>query len=168
MFFLECLKAPVLQHHSRVKVFTDGKHCWNLHGSTFILYFTLIQEKLSQKTSLLVRTERIWLFGNTLAGDHMYSSHTWGKVHQEVKTLLSEKRKPLSRISIAFSQSTQNFAHFQKKDQLHSLNISLQKMWLREFPKAPVLEHHSRLKVFMGDKHCWNLHGGTFTPIFFH
>ena len=34
--------------------------------------FLLIQSKLSYKTSLLVRSEKLGLFGNTLAANHMY------------------------------------------------------------------------------------------------
>ena len=34
------------------------------------------------------------------------------------------KRKRFSEISIAFSQSAQNFVHFENEDQLHGLNIS--------------------------------------------
>ena len=34
------------------------------------------------------------------------------------------KTEEFSSFFIAFSESTQNFAYFQKKDQLHSLNIS--------------------------------------------
>ena len=34
---LECPKASVSEHPSGVKVLTGPKHCWNLHGRTFIL-----------------------------------------------------------------------------------------------------------------------------------
>ena len=36
---------------------------------------------------------------------------------------LSQKQKTFSEIFIALSKSTQNFVHFEKKDQLHSVNI---------------------------------------------
>ena len=74
--------------------------------------FLLIQSKLSYKTSLLVRSEKLGLFGNTLAANHMYSRHNWGKFLQKFKTPLFEKLKTLSVICIAFLQSKQNFAHF--------------------------------------------------------
>ena len=86
--------------------------------------FPLIQEKLSSKTSLLIRSEILGLFGQTLTADLMYSRHICQKLWQKVQTLLSQKRGTFSRIFIAFMESPQNFAHFQKKDQLHSLNIS--------------------------------------------
>ena len=37
MWLLECLKAPVLEHPSRLKVLTRTKHFWTLQGSSFNL-----------------------------------------------------------------------------------------------------------------------------------
>ena len=76
------------------------------------------------KTSALVRFEILGLFGNRFTADCMYSRRRWEKLFQPVQMLLSEKRRLFSGILIAFLDSTQNFAHFQKKDHLHSLNIS--------------------------------------------
>ena len=38
--------------------------------------------------------------------------------------LLSQKRRTFSQIFINFSESKKDFANFEKKDQLYSLNIS--------------------------------------------
>ena len=84
--------------------------------------FPLIQDKLSKKTSLLVRSEIFELFGNTFAADHIYSRHNWGKFTQHVKCPLSQKEKTFFGIFIAFFQSTEIFAHFVKKGQLYSLS----------------------------------------------
>ena len=54
----------------------------------------------------------------------MYSRHRWEKLPQQLQTLLSQKQKTFSAIFIAFSESTEKISHFQKKDYLHSLNIS--------------------------------------------
>ena len=62
-------------------------------------------------------------FGNTLTADHMYSPRTWEKIHKQVQKLLCEKRKTFSENFIAFPKSTENSAHFERKDQLHSLNL---------------------------------------------
>ena len=64
------------------------------------------------------------LYGNMLTADHMYSRHRWEKLWEKVKRLSSQKRGIFSAIFIAFFESTQDFAHFQKNNQLHSLNIS--------------------------------------------
>ena len=77
------------------------------------------------KAYLLVRSEILGLFGNTLTADDLYSCHRSKIFLQQVQTLLSLKRKTFSQNFIAFLQSPQNSAHFEKKkDQLHSLNIS--------------------------------------------
>ena len=48
MWLLEYLKAPVLEHPSRVNVATSPKHYWNLHGSFgFEPNFPLIEDKLN-------------------------------------------------------------------------------------------------------------------------
>ena len=85
--------------------------------------FPSIQDKLSCKSSFSVRSEILELFRNTLTGDHMYSRRRWEKFPQKVQTLLSQKWKKLSEIFIAFLEYTQNFPHFEKKYQLHNLNI---------------------------------------------
>ena len=68
----------------------------------FYLNFPLILKRLSWERSPLVRTEILGLFGNTLTVDHMYSRHRREKLPQQVRTLLSQKRKIFSRIFIAF------------------------------------------------------------------
>ena len=54
----------------------------------------------------------------------MYSSHRLDKLSQQVQRLLSQNRRTFSLIFLAFSESKQDFADFEKKDQLHSLNVS--------------------------------------------
>ena len=53
----------------------------------------------------------------------MYSRHRSDKLPRQVQTSLSQKQKTFSAVIIAFLESTQNFTHFERKDQLHSLNI---------------------------------------------
>ena len=53
----------------------------------------------------------------------MYSPHRWEKLRQQVQLLLSNKAITFSQIFVAFLESTQSFAHFEKKDELHSSNI---------------------------------------------
>ena len=79
---------------------------------------------MSWKTSPLARPEILGLFGKTFTADRMYSRHRWQKLHKQVQTLLSHKRRTFSEIFIAFLESRKNLAHFEKNDQLHSLNNS--------------------------------------------
>ena len=85
--------------------------------------FPLMQDKLSWKTSLLVRSEILRLFGKTLTADHIYSVHRGEKLRQKAQRLLSQKPSTFSRNFISFSESTQNFAHFQKKRSASQLDI---------------------------------------------
>ena len=75
-------------------------------------------------TSLLVISETLGLFGNTMTADHMYFRHRWEKFPKQVQTQLSQKQKTFSGNFIAFLKSGENFRHFEKKDHLHSINIS--------------------------------------------
>ena len=85
--------------------------------------FPLTKDKLSQKTTLSVRSVISALFLNTLTPDHVYSRHNWENFPQHVQTRLSQKLETYSGIFMPFLKCTQTFAHFQKKDQVHSLNI---------------------------------------------
>ena len=35
----KCSKSPISKHPSRVNVLRQPKHCWNLHDSTFLIFF---------------------------------------------------------------------------------------------------------------------------------
>ena len=104
-----------------------------VHGSQTLLEpalqrfypnFSLIWDKVSWKRSPLVRSKILGLFCNTFNADRMSSFHRLEKLSRQVQTLLSQKRRTFSDIFLAFSECTQNFAHFETKDQPHSLNIS--------------------------------------------
>ena len=118
----KCGYLNVLEHPSTVNVFTDPKHCLNLHYNTFIPIFHWSRTNWSWKYLLLVRFEILGLFGNTFTEDHLYCRHRCEKLPQEVETQLSRKRRIFSRIFITFSGSRQNFAPLENKDHLHSLN----------------------------------------------
>ena len=132
--------------------------------------FPLIQHRFIQKTSLFVRCEVLGLFGNALAANHMYCRDNWEKFPQHVKTPLSQKAKRFYPIFIAFLESTKNFACFEEKFQLYSLNswevIGSQRCGCFECPKAPVSEDSSAVKVLTGARHCGNLFGRSLIPIF--
>ena len=64
------------------------------------------------------------LFVNTLTADNMYSPHNSEKLPQRLQTYLSERRKIIPATFIPYLQSTGKFVYFEKKHQIHSLNIS--------------------------------------------
>ena len=77
--------------------------------------FPLLSDNLSWNISTLARSEILGLFGNTLTVDQRYSRHRWEKLPEQVQRLLSQKRRTFSFIFITFSESIQNFAHFEMK-----------------------------------------------------
>ena len=153
---------------------------WNqrIHGSQtlvksprrhFCPNFPLIRDKLSYKTSLLVRSKILGLFGNTLTADHMYCRHNWDRFPRQVQTQLSHKLKRLFEFCFAFSKSTWIFTYFETLDQLHGLNI-----WeVIDSEKCDCLDAKSsffrtplRNQRVHGSQDWQNLHGGTFVLIF--
>ena len=73
---------------------------------------------------MLVLCKILGLFANTLTDDGKYSLLYRDNLTQPIQILLSQKRKSFSNFFSAFSKSTLNFAHFQKKDDPHSRCIS--------------------------------------------
>ena len=61
---------------------------------------------------------------NTLTADDQYSLLNRDNLTQPIGTQLSQKRQAFSQFLLAFSKSTLNFEHLQKKDDLHSRFIS--------------------------------------------
>ena len=62
-----------------------------------------------------MRSEILGLFGNTMTA--------YQKFPQHFQTLLSEQSEIFSRIFIGILEPTQKCGRFERKDQLHSLNI---------------------------------------------
>ena len=56
------------------------------------------------------------MFVNTLTADDKYSPPNRDNLTQPIWTQLSQKQQPFPRFFLAFSKSTLNFEHFQKKD----------------------------------------------------
>ena len=89
----------------------------------FYRNFPVTKDRLTWKTSLSVRSEISVLFVNTSNVDHRYSRNNCGSFVQYLQRPLTQKQETFSGILIIFLDSTQNFADFQKKDQVHSLII---------------------------------------------
>ena len=74
--------------------------------------------------SVLVRSELLGQFVNTLTADYDYSRYNQENLSQQVPMQPSLKRKTCSPFFIAFLKSTLNLEYFEKKDQTHSLSIT--------------------------------------------
>ena len=59
-----------------------------------------------------------------MTADEKYSLLKRDNLTEPIPTTLSQKKKAFSQFFLAFSKSTLNFEHFQKKDDPHSWFIS--------------------------------------------
>ena len=84
----------------------------------------LISVRRSSKRLVLVRSELLGQFVNTLTSDYKYSRENLEKLWEQVPKRISRKAEPFSGFYIAFLKSTLNFQYFEKKDQSHSLSIN--------------------------------------------
>ena len=85
--------------------------------------FPRIWDELSWKKSVLVSSEILGLFVNTLIAEYMYSRSTMQNSPQKFETQLSQKRKAFSGIFIAFLKLTSSLENFEKEDEPSSLSI---------------------------------------------
>ena len=79
---------------------------------------------LSCKKSVLVWSDILRLFVNTLTADNKYPSCNVHNFVTQVQTQLSQKKKTFSRFFIAFMKCAWSLEDFGKKDEYRSLIIS--------------------------------------------
>ena len=90
----------------------------------FSANFPLISDKLRTETSLLVRSENLGLCFSRLTDDHIYFHLNRDFLATRSNAIILKTKKIFPAIFSAFFKSTENFEHFEKKDELHHLNIS--------------------------------------------
>ena len=73
---------------------------------------------------VLVKSELLVQFINTLTADYKYSRQNLEKFLQQLPMHTSLKLKTCSRFFIAFLKSPLNFEYFERKDQSKSLSIT--------------------------------------------
>ena len=73
---------------------------------------------------VLVRSEVLGQFVNTMTADYKYFRYNLENLRQQVQTQISLKPKTLSRFFIVSLKSTLNLEYFEKKDESHSLSIT--------------------------------------------
>ena len=73
---------------------------------------------------VLVRSEVLGQFVNTMTADYKYFRYNLENLRQQVQTQISLKPKTFSRFFIVFLKSTLNLEYFEKKDESHSLSIT--------------------------------------------
>ena len=110
--------------------------------------FAVTLRNLTSKRSLLVISEILWLFINTLTADEKYSLRNRENLLQLIQMILSEKQKSFNQFLAAFLKFTSNIY---MKDVVSLMS------------KHPVLEYPSTVTMSKRDpfsiyKECWNLH----------
>ena len=75
----------------------------------------------SRKRLVLVTSELLGQFLNTLTADYKYSRQNWENLSQQVPMKTSLKWKTCSRFFIVFLKSTLNLEHFFKKRSVSKL-----------------------------------------------
>ena len=117
---LKCLKhSPPSEHPSPINMSTSPKHCWNLH-----VYPISFWDKLSRRTSLLVRSEFLGLIVDKLTAGDKSCNHNRKNFSQSIQTQLS--KKPKNNFS-SFHSAYKIYIKFWiswKKDKPHSSIIS--------------------------------------------
>ena len=78
---------------------------------------------------VLVRSEVLGQFVNTLTAVYNYFRYNLENLPQQVQTLISLKLKTFSQLFIASLKSTLTLEYFEKKDQSHSLSITEISNW---------------------------------------
>ena len=84
----------------------------------------LISSRASRKRLVLVRSQVLGQFVNTMTADYKYFRQNLENLPQEVETQISLKPKTFSGFFIASLKSTLNLEYFERKDESHSLSIT--------------------------------------------
>ena len=106
MWLPKYLKSPVSQHPLAVNLLTGTKHCWNLGGSTFILFFHHYEISWVRKKFLLLIYETLGHFVNRFIADDKYLLHKKKNFPQSLQTHLSKKVSNFSEFLIAYLDTT--------------------------------------------------------------
>ena len=78
-------------------------------------FFPLISAGTSRKSLVLVRSEVLGQFVNTMTAYYKYFRYNLENLKKQVQTQISLKQKTFSGIFIAFLKSTVNSEYFEKK-----------------------------------------------------
>ena len=115
MCWFECPKAPVLEHSSDSQRVHLSQTLLKFPRRQSYPNFLLLKHKLSQKTSLSVRSEISVLFVNTLNADQMYSRHNWENFVQYLQRPITQKWKHFLELLFNFWTLHKIFWIFKKK-----------------------------------------------------
>ena len=84
----------------------------------------LISSRASRKRLVLVRSQVLGQFVNTMTADYKYFCQNLENLPQQVQTQISLKPKTFAGFFIASLKSPLHLEYFEKKDESHSLSIT--------------------------------------------
>ena len=148
--------------NQRVK---KSKTLLNFAQQHFYANLPLISKILTCVWCLLVGSRILGPLFNRLTDDHMFSSHNWQKLQQQVQMELSSKPSTFSSKFIAFLKSTSNFEYFEIRIAFIASICSkllLQKNVVTWMPSKSWFRTPFANQGVKGSKHCWSLHGSIF------
>ena len=83
------LNSVVSEDPSTFNMLKSPKHLWNLHESTFIIFFSHSEDKMIPKISPLLKFEILRLFLKTLAADDTYAVWVYADLQFRIQMQLS-------------------------------------------------------------------------------
>ena len=121
MWLLKCLNRTLSEHLWKFNMLKGAKHCLNLHGSSFVIFFDHSERTSVWKNSILVVSEFLRLFVNILTPSDEYSLSVKSEFFtQPIQNHLSLKLKRFAQFLSAYPQAASNLEHFEKRDEPHS------------------------------------------------
>ena len=133
----------------------------------------LILGRTSRKRLVLVRSEVLGQFVNTMTAVYNYFRQNLENLRQQLQTLICQKVKTFSGFFNASLKSTLNLEYFEKKkkkDQSHSLSINkinnCRTSSYLSVQKPMFHANTSAANMLTGLKHCSDLHRTTFILLF--
>ena len=143
-WLLKCLNRTLSEHLWKVNMLKGAKHCLNLHGSSFVIFFDHSERTSVWKNSILVVSEILRLFFNILTPSDEYSLSLKWVFHATNSNSFISKAENFCSISFCISESYIKFGTFWKKRWASYLmyfrNYRLQNVWLLNCLKSPVPE----------------------------
>ena len=138
----------------------------------FSYIFPSVWSKESWKMDLLVISEILGLFVNTMSADDKYCLHKEDNLLQSIEMQLSKNLKTFSEFCAPFLKSTFKFWSIWIKRWSSCLiyfeNCWLSKTWLDKYLKIFVSEHRLKVNMLKGLKDCGNLHGSNVIVLLHH
>ena len=156
------LNSVVSEDPSTFNMLKSPKHLWNLHESTFIIFFSHSEDKMIPKISPLLKFEILRLFLKTLAADDTYAVWVYADLQFPIQMQLSEKRETF----LFHLWNLHQYLNILKKKMMVIANVFLRLPTVKDLVRP--LSEKRRFRTSFDSQHVkvtqnlWNLHESTF------